>query len=76
MKYEGEYIPEKDDKFVAVERKTGHKALAGGICKATKTRLADTGRCEAIEAVDQDGNKRVFIGARWRFLSREKCVIA
>jgi hypothetical protein len=64
------YIPVKKDKFVPVEIKNNHKALAGGICTAIKSKVARTGRLEHVEALDSNGEERFFAGNRWRFLKR------
>ena len=65
------YIPLRRHKFIAVEKATGRKALAGGICTATKHKVAKSGRCEFVEALDWNNQERFFAGNRWRFVRRE-----
>ena len=64
------YIPLRRQKFVAIEKATGRKALTGGVCKCTNWKKADTGRCEFVEAKDWNNQERFFSGGKWRFSKR------
>jgi len=75
MKYEEERVLKRGDKFVAINRKTGHKALAGGVCTATKVKLTRKGITESVEARDFDCPKpeepnRLFVNHEWSFSFR------
>lgn len=71
MKRKDEYVPKRRNKFIAVERATGRKALTGGICTCLNWKKAKTGRCEFVEAVDWNNQERFFHGSKWRFLRRK-----
>ena len=72
------------DKFVAYDRKTGKKALHGGVCKVVKrynkkkktyspsiAYTKETGRWSSVNAVDAQGDERVFQASHgWGFLKR------
>jgi hypothetical protein len=65
------YIPLRRHKFIAVEKATGRPALIGGVCRQIRYKLASTGRCEYVEAVDWNNQDRTFYGSKWRFLERK-----
>ena len=58
----------KGNKFVAVNRKTNRKALAGGACTCLK--VSAEGPYIIVDGVDACGAERSFSSRSWRFALR------